>query len=255
MSINGTIQDDQANLPTNGDDQVQPYIDIWLKNTIESARRAFKVKISKTPGNRINKKASKLMDMKARLSKKIMRSKYPIAIEKDRKKLKQVEIDLKISLQKMMKNKEEKILPSIKKDPALFYSYARSFSSAKTDIGPFHDKDDNLINDHKGMADILSKQYSDMFSTPSSELSRGDIYNFFNPTTTPSHLHGGVGSTSNHQQPANCCSEGYSPGCLPLPSHTPSSSTTPTLEDVEITFDKVKEALSKLSSKAAPLPD
>ena len=158
------------------------------------------------------------MDLKSRLSNKIMRSKCPIAIDKDRKKLKQVEIDLKISLQKMMRSKEEKILPSMKNDPALFYSYARSFSSSKTDIGPLQDKDDNLINDHKGMADILSKQYSDMFSTPTSKLSRDDVQNFFTPAASiPSHLHGGVGSTSNHQQPANCCSEGYSPRCLPLP--------------------------------------
>ena len=145
---------------------VQSYIDIWIRNIVESSRRAFKSKSSKSPGNKINKYASRLMRKKSKLSNRLLRSKCPIAIDKIRKDLTQVERDLKSSLDRMLKSKEEQILPSIKKDPAVFYSYARSFSSTKTDIGPLLNKEEILVNDHKDMADILAAQYSAMFSLP-----------------------------------------------------------------------------------------
>ena len=53
----------------------------------------------------------------------------------------------------------------IKKNSKFFYLYAKKLSKVKNKIGPLLDKD-VLVTDPKKMADILSKQYSSVFSTP-----------------------------------------------------------------------------------------
>ena len=119
------------------------------------------------------------MKDKARFSDQIMRSRCPIAIDKARKLLQKTEHDLKSSLAKLREKKEKNILPDIKNDPSTFYAYARSFASTKSDIGPLMDSDENLVCDDKAMADILSRQYASMFSTPSSNIKREDVCDFF----------------------------------------------------------------------------
>ena len=82
----------------------------------------------------------------------------------------------------MRNKKEEKVLPEIIKDPGLFYSYAKTFSSSKSEIGPLMDPDENLVSDCKQMADMLSLQYAAMFSVPSTNISREDMDDFFPPS-------------------------------------------------------------------------
>ena len=65
------------------------------------------------------------------------------------------------------------------------------------------------------MSDILSRQYSD---TPTTNLKREDIKDFFSHESYP-------------------------------------SGSKPTLENIVINHDTVKDALSKLSSKSSPGPD
>ena len=136
-SINGFSL---SGIGTTKSPQVSDYVDLWLANTVEATRRAFKCKPSKIPGNKINVKASKMMRRKSKLSKRCMTSKCPIAIGKIREEISSLENLLQTSLDKVLKTKEEKILPSIKEDPSLFYSCARSFLSSKSDIGPLLDK-------------------------------------------------------------------------------------------------------------------
>ena len=124
------------------------------------------------------------MKTKARLSAQILRSKCPIAINKARKMLQTIEQELKDSLTKLRTNKENKVLPEIKQDPATFYSYARTFSKDRTEIGPLMDSNENLVSDSKKMAEMLSHQYSSMFSTPSSDIKREELIDYFNITDT-----------------------------------------------------------------------
>ena len=132
--------------------------DNWISNTVEVAKRAFSPKSKKKSGNLISKKATKLMKKKTYLSKKLLCSRCPIAMDQIRAQLQMTETDLKVSLKNEKLAKESKILPAIKKDPGLFFSYAKSFATSQSDIVPLLDSKENLINDHNGMADILSSQ-------------------------------------------------------------------------------------------------
>ena len=67
------------------------------------------------------------MKTKSKLSAKILKSKCPLSINKAMLDLKQVEIQLKESLKKVRKMKEDKVLPTIVNDPGHFYTYAKSF--------------------------------------------------------------------------------------------------------------------------------
>ena len=46
-------------------------------------------------------------------------------------------------------------MAKIKKDPKAYYGYAKRFSETNSDIGPFFNKDGNLVLDAEVIADIL----------------------------------------------------------------------------------------------------
>ena len=117
-------------------------------------------------------------------------SRCPLVIDKARKELSSIEIDLRTSVNNKRLKREDNILPELKKDPGLFYLYARNFSSSKSDIGPLEDKNEHLTNDNKAMAEILSDQYASMFSTPSSLLSKEQVVDIFTVSS------GGMENTS-----------------------------------------------------------
>ena len=64
-----------------------------------------------------------------------------------------------------------------------FYSYAKKFSKIKSGIGPLINSAKTLICEPKEMAEILSKQYSSVFSTPRHENTAEDrLFPEENPT-------------------------------------------------------------------------
>ena len=59
-------------------------------------------------------------------------------------------------------------MDAIKKNPKVFYSHAKRFTKQRTNIGPLLDKENNLQQDPKIMADLLQNQYESVFSDPHS---------------------------------------------------------------------------------------
>ena len=59
-----------------------------------------------------------------------------------------------------------------------FYTYVKNKQSEKGKIGPFVNKDGNIINDTA--ANILQDQYRSVWSTPREEDKISDIYTYFN---------------------------------------------------------------------------
>ena len=66
---------------------------------------------------------------------------------------------------------EEKAIKSIKVNSKYFFSYIKSKAKVKTKVGPLFDKNGNLTNNSKDMAEILSQQYTKVFSKPSDDPS------------------------------------------------------------------------------------
>ena len=64
----------------------------------------------------------------------------------------------------------ESATKAIKKNSKFFFNYAKRFSKVKTTIGPLLKKDGEYTMDNEDMAEILSKQYSDVFSKPKTTL-------------------------------------------------------------------------------------
>ena len=58
-------------------------------------------------------------------------------------KLEGIESELKHSYEKRRSGQESVAISKIKKDPKVFFTYAKRFSKTNSDIGPFFDKDGN----------------------------------------------------------------------------------------------------------------
>ena len=61
---------------------------------------------------------------------------------------------------------ETKALASIKKNSKYFFSYVNKLSKCSSNIGPLVTDDGKFISDSKDMADLLSKQFQSVFSSP-----------------------------------------------------------------------------------------
>ena len=86
--------------------------------------------------------------------------------KKVREKLIQIEMLLQRSHQKGMQRREQLALKSIKTNPKYFFSYAKQFSSTRSKIGPLLNKLRIYTNSSAEMAEILSTQYSSVFTKP-----------------------------------------------------------------------------------------
>ena len=60
-------------------------------------------------------------------------------------------------------------LLAIKRNPKYFFTYVKKFSKSKPSVGPLRNADGKFVVDSKEMAELLSMQYSSVFSTPFSE--------------------------------------------------------------------------------------
>ena len=197
----------------------------------------------KLPGNRIPKEARRLMLRKARISARLLRTRSGVALINLSDELREVERELSSLYLAGRRKKEEKVAGSISTDPGTFYKYAKSFSRDKSGVGPLLDKESNPVTDDSKMAEILSKQYCEMFSTPCHDVppaSPEDVLENDPRQGPPGPL--GVVLTS---PPAVL-------GGPPAPATAP---VTACLETVTITNEAVQAAVNLLSSSAAPGPD
>ena len=81
-------------------------------------------------------------------------------------------IDIEKKLQKSYRESEEymedRAVEAIKDNPKYFYKYTKKRSKCTTKIGPLLNELGHLTNNSKEMAELLSKQYSSVFSKPTS---------------------------------------------------------------------------------------
>ena len=85
---------------------------------------------------------------------------------------------------------ENKAVASLKDDPGAFFAYVNSKRVAKSHIGPLRDKSKktpDYIYGPKQMADVLSRQYTSVFSTPLPDKVISDPHLFFD-ANLPSNL-------------------------------------------------------------------
>ena len=77
-----------------------------------------------------------------------------------------IEISLQQSYMQASIEQERKALAAIKKNPKYFFSYVKKFNKIKPAIGPLINTSGQYATDNNEMAQILSDQYSSVFSTP-----------------------------------------------------------------------------------------
>ena len=81
-----------------------------------------------------------------------------------------IELLLQTSHTEARERKERLAVKAIKTNPRFFFSYAKQFAVTKTNTGPLLDERNELVTSSPEMANILSKQYSGVFSVPSTNL-------------------------------------------------------------------------------------
>ena len=98
--------------------------------------------------------------------------------EARRKKLKLQARDIEKSLQnsyrQSRKYMEDKAVGAIKHNSKFFFSYAKKFSSVKVSVGPLIDSISNIVTCPTKMAEMLSQQYSKVFSKPKEPMLEAD---------------------------------------------------------------------------------
>ena len=120
--------------------------------------------------NKIPRKVRTLMRNKKKLSTVLLVTKSASKYLKYQTELESIEKDLKKLYDDRRKKQEKEALHKIKTNPRVFYSYAKRFSKLNTGIGPFYDKNDELVNDDFKLAEILRNQYENVFSIPIEEM-------------------------------------------------------------------------------------
>ena len=87
--------------------------------------------------------------------------------EKIKTKLIKIEILLQKSHSEDRSRKEQLAVKAIKTNSKYFFSYAKQFSSTRSSIGPLLNQNNEYTGSSSKMANLLSTQYSSVFSKPS----------------------------------------------------------------------------------------
>ncbi|MEM6738267.1 MAG: reverse transcriptase family protein, partial [Bacteroidota bacterium] len=109
-----------------------------------------------------------LTKKRRKITKKLLHSNSQNRKAKIKEELLQIEKQLQKSFKDSKQFAENKAIESIKKNSKYFFAYARKKAKVKTKIGPLIDNNGKFTMKNKEMADILSKQYSKVFSQPMS---------------------------------------------------------------------------------------
>ena len=116
--------------------------------------------------SRVQRFRKSLANRRRRIAKRLIKLTSPAR----RDKLKAEMIDIEKKLQKSYRDSEidmeEKAVEAIKTNPKYFYTYTKKRSKCTSKIGPLLKDKDQLTDDNKEMAELLSKQYSSVFSKP-----------------------------------------------------------------------------------------
>ena len=88
----------------------------------------------------------------------------------------EIEKELQQSYNEEEVHREDKAVGAIKTNPKYFFAYAKKFSTISSSIGPLADAAGNLVSCSAKMAEILSDQYSSVFSSPKDSLKEAAEY-------------------------------------------------------------------------------
>ena len=106
-----------------------------------------------------------LMRKRAKFRRKIARSHSQSQITRFKQHIANIEVALKASHETERLAEENRAIECIKTNPKYFFSYARTKSKTKTQIGPF-EKDGETIQDPHKKAEILREQFESVFTRP-----------------------------------------------------------------------------------------
>ena len=84
-------------------------------------------------------------------------------------KVKNIDEEIKTSIDSDRKKEEEEAIENIKENPKSFWQFANSKKKTKGGIGPLVKKDGSLTKDNKEVAEELNQEYKSAWSTPSQE--------------------------------------------------------------------------------------
>ena len=73
--------------------------------------------------------------------------------------IKEIENNLKISINTERKLKETRDIAAIKYNPKYFYKFVKNNSKIRAGIGPLQDEEGNLEPSYKKMSELLNEQY------------------------------------------------------------------------------------------------
>lgn len=144
-------------------------LDQFMKILVDQAYKHVPAKRSARNGplTKIPRERRILMRKRRKLTAKFGTATSEKSKTKVRDKLIQIEIMLQKSHQEGLKRREQLALKSIKTNPKYFFSYAKKFSTSHSKIGPLLNELNNYTNSSPEMAEILSSQYSSVFTKPS----------------------------------------------------------------------------------------
>ena len=171
------------------------------------------------PGSKniIPKNARTLMKRKLNISRSITKETDPLKSEILMNKIKDIEEELRKSVHKLRIKQEQAARADLNAAPDRLHDLVRKLNKKSTKIGPFkRSKQSENLSD----AEILSRQYSKVFSTPKQSDIFEDPTKFFNEDVA-----------------------------------TPNVDKNNALSEFTVSVEQIKEAIDSLPPKAAPGPD
>ena len=138
-----------------------------------------------------------------------------------RDKISEAEKELSKSHFKYKINKENEAIDKMKENKKYFFTYVKHKQNNKGKIGPFVNKEGKTIDD--SAANILQKQYQSVWSKPRKEDIINDVEEYFNDNASSDDITENV--------------------------------STPKIDNISFTRDKIRKAIMGVKIDAAPGPD
>ena len=167
--------------------------------------------------NFIHRDARRLMRQKLNACRTLKKTTDPGKQETLRSKIKQIEEDLRKQTHKKRMNDENKARKDLDRSPIDFFNLVRKLTKKSDKVGPLKRSKETK---NWPTCEIISSQYSKVFSTPREENKIEDPSEFFLQVNTPEVV-----------------------------------TTSPSLTNFEINTQLIGEAIDKLPPKSAPGPD
>ena len=147
-------------------DMMNRFISVCLdiaQKWVPSNKRSSK---NRSKAQRIPRYRRSLMRKRTRLNKKYVSARNEARRNALLTQLIDTEKQLSKSHEEQRDFEEKKAVENIKKNPKFFFTFGRKFSKVKTGVGPLLNIAEKLISAPSEMAELLSEQYSSVFSTP-----------------------------------------------------------------------------------------